>query len=127
MPAEAIWTLGFLAAISVIQLTKAWELSPRNAGEHDKPLNRVLINALGWAVLTMSGIFAVYLNGLIIPPLVMALIWWALTRLRKRFALHQFYVAAAPLGVAGMVVVVILFQIIFGDNFFGLANIFPED
>jgi len=127
MPVEAIWTLGFLAAITVIQLTKAWELSPHDTGEHDKPLNRVLINALGWAVLIMSGIFAVYLNGLIIPPLVIAALWLAMTRIRKRFALHQFYVAAAPLGVVGMVVVIILFQIIFGDNFFGLANIFPED
>ena len=121
-----IWAAGLVASISTIQLTLAWAEHPPEGLELDKPINRVLIQALGWAVFAMVMIFAIYLNGLIFPPLAAAAtaLIWRYGRKAARFS--RFYWLAAPLGFFGLITVLVLFQTVFGDNFFGLANIFPE-
>ena len=126
MPVEAIWTLGFLASISTIHLTAAWAEFPPEGTEMDKPISRALTHALGWAVLAMVTVFAFQMSGVIFPPLTASGIWlmWALAR--RRIGFQSVYWLAAPLGLVGMITVIALFQAVFGENFFGLANIFPE-
>ena len=126
MPVEAIWALGFLASISTIHLTQAWAEYPPDGVEMDKPINRALIHALGWAVLAMVTIFAMQLSGLILPPLFASAVWATWAFARRKVSFRIIYWMAGPIGFVGLVIVIALFQIVFGDNFFGLANIFPD-
>ena len=126
MPIELIWAFGFLTSISVIHLTQAWAEYPLDRVELDKPINRALTGALGWAVLAMVSVFAMQLSGLILPPLVASAIWATWSFARKKASFRGVYWTALPLGFLGLKTVVALFQIVFGDSFFGLANIFPE-
>lgn len=126
MPIEVIWAFGFLASISAIHLTQAWAEDPPDGLELDKPINRALTSALGWAVLAMVTVFAMQLSGLILPPLIASAIWATWSFARKKASFRGVYWMALPIGFLGLVTVIALFQIVFGDNFFGLANIFPE-
>ena len=126
MPVEAIWALGFLTSISTIHLTMAWEEYPPDGVDMDRPINRALINALGWAVLAMVTIFAMQLSGLVFPPLFASAVWATWAFARQKISFRSVYWMAAPVGFVGLVNVIALFQIVFGDDFFGLANIFPE-
>lgn len=126
MPVEAIWALGFLTSISTIHLTQAWAQFPPEGVDLDKPINRALINALGWMVLAMVTIFAMQISGLVFPPLFASATWATWAFARQKISFRSVYWTAAPIGFLGLLTVLMLFQIIFGDNFFGLANIFPE-
>lgn len=126
MPVEAIWGLGFLASISTIHLTQAWAEIPPDGVELDKPINRALIHALGWAVLAMVTVFAMTLSGLVFPPLFASAVWATWAFVRKVISFRSIYWMAAPSGILGLIIALMLFQIVFGDDFFGLPNIFPE-
>ncbi len=126
MPVEAIWALGFLASISTIHLTTAWAEFPPDGPNPDKPINRALTKALGWAVLAMVTIFAFQLSGIIFPPLTASIIWFLWALARRHIGFQSVYWLAAPLGFSGLITAIVLFQTVFGDNFFGLANIFPK-
>ncbi len=126
MPVEVIWALGYLASISTIHLTYAWAEYPPDGVELDKPINRALTHAMGWAVLALVTVFAMQLSGLILPPLFASAVWATWAFARKKISFRSVYWTAAPIGFLGLICVMALFQIVFGDNFFGLANIFPE-
>lgn len=126
MPIELIWAFGFLTSISTIHLTHAWAEYPPDGIELDKPINRALTHALGWAVLAMVTVFAMQLSGLVLPPLFASATWATWSYARKKASFRRVYWAALPLGFLGLITVIALFQIVFGDSFFGLANIFPE-
>lgn len=113
------------SAVSAIQLTIAWRDWPPEGIEADRPLARTLTAALGWAVLAMAMIFSVRLLGVVWPTTALALIWGGLALARRRVSLVRFYRLALPLGLAGMVCVLLLFQGVFGDSDFGLFRIFP--
>ncbi len=74
----------------------------------------------------MVTIFALQLSGLIFPPLVASAIWATWSFARKKASFRGVYWTALPLGFLGLIAAIALFQIVFGDSFFGLANIFPE-
>ena len=126
MLVEFIWALGLLTSISTIHLTQAWAEYPPDGVDLDKPINRALIQALGWAVLAMVTIFAMQLSGLVFPPIFASAVWATWAFARKKISFRSVYWMAAPIGFVGLIIVIALFQIIFGDDFFGLANIFPE-
>lgn len=126
MPVEAIWGFGLLTSISTIHLTYAWAEYPPDGIQLDKPINRALTHALGWAVLAMVTVFAMQISGLVFPPLLASAIWATWAFARKKISFRSVYWTAAPIGFLGLICVIALFQIVFGDNFFGLANIFPE-
>lgn len=126
MTASALWLAAFACGVCSLLLTRDAGARGASGVEFDKPVARALVAGLASAALLIAAIFAVTLDGVVAPALVGAALAGCGALARRRLNLSGLHGLAGPLAAAAFFCAIGLFQSVFGDADFGLANIFGD-